>query len=44
MLMIEVDYHTFKIYSNLILNFLADKTITDYLKFIQFVHKDRDKK
>lgn len=42
--MIEVDSHTFKIYETVIQNFLTDKTITEYLKFIQFVHKDREKK
>lgn len=39
--MIDVDYNNFKIYESLMLNFLTDKTIADYLKFIQFVHKEK---
>lgn len=38
LLMIEIDNNNSKIYESLMLNFLTDKTIADYLKFIQFVH------
>ena len=41
LLMVELDNNNFKLYETLMTNFLMDKTIIDYLKFIQFVHKDK---
>jgi len=39
--MIDIDNNNFKVYETLMTNFLMDKNIVDYLKFIQFVHKDK---
>lgn len=41
LLMIEIDNSNFKIYDSQMIDFIMDKTIVDYLKFIQFVHKDK---
>ena len=36
LLMIEIDNSNFKIYDSQMIDFIMDKTIVDYLKFIQF--------
>lgn len=41
LLMIEIDNSNFKIYESVMMNFIMDKNIIDYLKFIMFVHKDK---
>ena len=41
LLMIEVDNNNYKLYEMLMTNFLMDKNIIDYLKFIIFVHRDK---
>jgi hypothetical protein len=42
LLMIDIDNNNFRVYETLMSNFLMDKNIVDYLKFIQFVHKDKN--
>ena len=39
LLMIEVDNNNNKLYELLMSNFIMDKNIIDYLKFILFVHR-----
>jgi len=39
--MIEIDYNNAKLFSAIISNFLMDKTVSEYLKFIDFLHKDK---
>lgn len=39
--MIEVDYNNVKLFETLISSFLMDKTISEYLKFIQYLHKEK---
>ena len=41
LLMIEVDNNNYKLYELLMSNFIMDKNIIDYLKFILFVHRDK---
>ena len=42
LLMIDIDNNNFRVYETLMTNFLMDKNIVDYLKFIQFVHKEKN--
>jgi hypothetical protein len=37
--MIEVEKDNVNIYEYIISNFLMDKTVSEYLKFIEFLHK-----
>jgi hypothetical protein len=42
LLMVEIDNNNFEVYDVLMMNFLMDKSIVDYLKFIQFVHQGKE--